>query len=104
MAKIRVIPDDKIEALLPEKTLMRAVATANNGASYSVEVINPLGHPDNPMEPPHTEEKFLTLAEPVIGKERSRAALDGWWHIDDAKDVRQLLQLLDLKSSTTSNF
>ena len=82
---------------------MRVVASANDGSNYSVEVINPLGHPDNPMEDPDIEKKFLTLAEPVIGTERSRAALDAWWHVDDAKDVRQLLQLLDLNSSTTGN-
>ena len=103
MAKIRVIPDDNIEALLPDKTLLRVVATASNGASYSVEVTNPLGHPDNPMEDPDIEKKFLTLAEPVIGTARSRAALDAWWHVDDAEDVSRLLQLLDLKSSTTGN-
>ena len=97
MAKIKVIPDDRIEALLPEKTLIRVIAIPNNGASYSVEVVNPLGHPDNPMGDPHIEEKFLTLGEPVIGKERCRAALDAWWRVDNAQNVSQLIQLLDLE-------
>jgi 2-methylcitrate dehydratase PrpD len=104
MAKIKVIPDDSIEALLPEKTFIRVAATANDGTSYSVEVMNPLGHPDNPMEDPHIEKKFLTLAEPVIGKERGRVALGSWWCVDDAADVSRLLKLLDLKSATTNSF
>ena len=98
MAKIKVIPDENIEALLSEKVIMRVVATSNSGANYSVEVVNPLGHPDNPMEDCHIEEKFLTLAEPVLGKTRSRSALDGWWRVHDDRDVGQLIQLLDLET------
>jgi 2-methylcitrate dehydratase PrpD len=97
MAKIKVIPDESIEALLSEKVIMRVVATANNGANYSVEVVNPLGHPDNPMEDRHIEEKFLALAEPVLGAARSRSALNAWWRIDAAQDVSRLTQLLDLE-------
>jgi 2-methylcitrate dehydratase len=97
MAKIKVIPDDDIEALLPEKTLIRVFATANNGTRYSVEVMNPLGHPNNPMNDSDIEKKFLILAEPVIGEKRSREALNAWWRVDDAADVSELLKMLDLK-------
>ena len=103
MTKIKVIPDDSIEALLPGKTLIRVKASSIGGASYFVEVANPLGHPDNPMEDPHIEEKFLALAEPVLGKERSRSALDGWWRVEAAQDVSQLIQLLDLKPPAPNN-
>ncbi|HVO93386.1 MAG TPA: MmgE/PrpD family protein, partial [Terriglobales bacterium] len=48
MQKIKVVADDAIEALLPAQTLLRVVATCSNGVRHSVEVINPLGHPDNP--------------------------------------------------------
>jgi 2-methylcitrate dehydratase PrpD len=97
MAKIKVIPDENIETLLSEKVIMRVLATSNSGASYSVEIVNPLGHPDNPMEDRHIEEKFLTLAEPVLGAARSRSALNAWWRIDAAQDVSRLTQLLDLE-------
>ena len=63
MAKIKVIPDEAIEALLPEKTLIRVIATTLDGARHSVEVVNPLGHPDNPMQDRHIEEKFMALAD-----------------------------------------
>ena len=76
MAKIKVIPDEAIEALLPDKTLIRVVATTLDGTRHTVEVVNPLGHPDNPMQDRHIEEKFMALAEPVLGRERCRTALD----------------------------
>jgi 2-methylcitrate dehydratase len=96
MAKIKVIPDQAIEALLPEKTLIRVVATTIDGARHSVEVVNPLGHPDNPMQDRHIEEKFIALAEPVLGQERCRRAVDEWWQVRDAEDVNGLIQLLDI--------
>ena len=104
MAKIKVIPDESIEALLPEKTLIRVKATSISGGSYSIDVVNPLGHPDNPMEDRHIEEKFLALAEPVIGKDRCSSLLDAWWHVHDAQDVSRLIQLLDLETPETSYF
>jgi 2-methylcitrate dehydratase len=100
MQKIKVIPDDEIEALLPGKTLLRVVATANDGTRHSVEVANPLGHPDNPMQDRHIEEKFVALAEPVIGIERVRMALDRWSRVESSDDVSALMQLLDIPNST----
>ena len=96
MTKIKVIPDEAIEALLPEKTLIRVVATTIDGARHSVEVVNPLGHPDNPMQDRHIEEKFTTLVEPVLGQERCRTALARWWRVRDAEEVSGLIQLLEI--------
>jgi 2-methylcitrate dehydratase len=98
MAKIKVIPDDSIEALLPEKTLIRAVATTLDGSRHTVEVVNPLGHPDNPMQDGHIEEKFMALAEPILGQERCRRSLDRWWRVRDAEDVSELIQLLNIEA------
>ena len=96
MAKIKVIPDDSIEAMLPAKTVIRAVAITTDGSRHTVEIVNPLGHPDNPMQDRHVEEKFIALTGPVLGPERCRNALNQWWRVSDAEDVSRLLQLLDL--------
>jgi 2-methylcitrate dehydratase len=103
MQKIKVIPDDAIEALLPGKTLIRVVATTNDGTRHSVEVENPLGHPDNPMQDSDIEEKFMALAEPVIGKVRARNALDRWWQVEKAEDVSALMQLLDVSAAAQAH-
>jgi 2-methylcitrate dehydratase len=96
MAKIKVIPDDAIEAMLPEKTLLRAVATTHDGTRHTCEIVNPLGHPDNPMQDRDIEEKFTALAEPVLGAERSRAAWERWRDVTRSADLARLLELLDL--------
>lgn len=99
MAKIKVVADDAIEALLPAKTLLRVEATAIDGRRHSIEIVNPLGHPDNPMRDSHIEEKFISLAEPVLGNSRCRAALDRWWKVPQAEDVGALIRLLDVDRS-----
>jgi len=99
MAKIKVIPDESIEALLPEKTLIRVIATTLDGTRHAVEVVNPLGHPDNPMQDKHIEEKFITLVEPVLGRGRCRTVLARWWRVRDAEDIGQLIQMLDLNAT-----
>jgi len=98
MAKIKVIPDDAIEALLPEKVLLRVVATSDDGTRHTCEVVNPLGHPDNPMQDRDIEEKFTALAEPVLGGARSHAAWEAWRGTAASPDVAALMNLLDVQS------
>lgn len=100
MRKIKVIADDAIEALLP-KVRLRVIATANDGSHHEVQVENPLGHPDHPMQDHHIEEKFFALTTPILGEQRSRAALASWWRVADASDVGALIRLLDLEPAPT---
>jgi 2-methylcitrate dehydratase len=93
MAKVKVTVDDAIEALLP-KMKLRMVATTNDGARHTVEVENPLGHPDNPMRDEHIDEKFMVQAEPVLGRARGAAALARWRDVRNAKDLRPLMASL----------
>jgi len=95
MAKIKVTVDDAIEAMLPDMAL-RVVATTRDGARHTVEVGNPLGHPNNPMRDEHIGEKLMTLAGPAMGAQRAAAALERWWRVRDADDVRALVRLLEL--------
>jgi 2-methylcitrate dehydratase PrpD len=100
MSRIKVTVDDEIESLSREKTVLRVTATSVDGTQHKVEVMNPLGHPDNPMQDSHIEEKFCALAEPALGKDRCRTALDRWWRIANADDMSELIQLLDLEPSS----
>jgi 2-methylcitrate dehydratase len=95
MAMIKVTVDEAIEALLPDMAL-RVVATTSDGARHTVEVGNPLGHPNNPMRDEHINEKFVGLAEPVLGAARAQALLDRWWRVHEADDLRPLTRLVEV--------
>jgi len=98
MAKIVVTVDDSLEAMLP-RMAMRVTATARDGRQYSMEIVDPKGQPGNPMQDADIEEKFNAMAEPVLGRERCRRALDRWWAVREADDVAALIGLLDLDPS-----
>ncbi len=96
MAKITVKTDPEIEAMLPKHMALRVNARAKDGTVHEVEVIDPLGHPENPMQDSDIEAKFRAQAEPVLGADRCRKVLDAWWKIRDADDLRPLIGMLDL--------
>jgi 2-methylcitrate dehydratase len=101
MACIKVTIDDAIEALLPQVKL-RVKATRRDGSVVMVEVENPRGHPDNPMDDDAINTKFLSSAEPQLGTVRSRAILEGWWQIKDAGNMSPLFGLLENSNDGTT--
>jgi 2-methylcitrate dehydratase len=96
MSKLKVTVDDELEAMLPQMVL-RVTATATDGSEHKVEIVDPLGHPDNPMQDNDIEEKFNAMAEPVLGADRCRRSLDALWKVRDANNVGALFAMLDLK-------
>lgn len=96
MQKIEVTADKDIQALSPETMAMRVVARARGGALHEVEIVNPLGHPQNPMQDADVERKFQALGEPIIGARRCREVFEAWWRVRDAADLRPLIRLLDI--------
>lgn len=96
MAKITVTADPEIEAMLPTHMALRVNARTKDGTVHRVEVIDPLGHPENPMQDSDIERKFRAQAEPAIGAGRCGRVLDAWWNVRDANDLRPLIAMLDL--------
>ena len=96
MSKLKVTVDDALEAMLP-RMVLRVTATATDGSEHKVEIVDPLGHPDNPMQDKDIEEKFNAMAEPVLGADRCRRSLDALWQARDADNVGALFAMLDLK-------
>jgi 2-methylcitrate dehydratase len=99
MAKIRVHVDPEIEAAWPAKVIMRVEATTAQGMLPRVEVVNPRGHEDNPMQDRDTDAKFRTTAVPVLGADRAEAALSAWWRLAEARDLTEHLELLRPEAS-----
>jgi 2-methylcitrate dehydratase len=96
MSKLKVTVDDALEAMLP-RMVLRVTATTTDGSEHKVEIVDPLGHPDNPMQDNDIEEKFNAMAEPVLGADRCRRSLDALWKVRDANNVGALFAMLDLK-------
>ena len=96
LKKITVTTDPAIEAMVPEVMMVRAIARTRDGTAHEVEIANPLGHPENPMQDSDIEKKFRSQAEPAIGADRCGAVLEAWWRTGDAADLRPLIKMLDI--------
>ncbi|MFQ5854069.1 MAG: MmgE/PrpD family protein [Anaerolineae bacterium] len=67
--------------------------TTRDGDTYSHYVAVPRGEPDNPMSDEEFAEKFMGLAEPVIGAERSRRLLGTLMELETVPNIHEATEL-----------
>lgn len=87
MNRVTVRVVDEFERDFPRVVGMRMVATDKAGRPHQVQIVNPLGHEDNPVSAKDLAEKFTRLVEPRLGAARTAAALSLWQNIDGAANV-----------------
>src|SRR5271169_4276811 len=91
--KIVVVADPQIEKVFP--ALQRVVATiqTSDGREFSKQLDYPKGDPRNPLTDKEVEEKFETLAGPVMTHAAQRKAIDGIWSLEKQPRVTELMKL-----------
>ena len=87
MNRISVRVVDEFEKDFPRVVGMRMTATDKRGNTHEVNVVNPLGHEDNPVSADDLAEKFTRLCESRLGAPRTAAALAAWQKIEFAADI-----------------
>jgi hypothetical protein len=68
--------------------------TGTDGKKNVIEIKNPRGTTQNPMNDDEVAAKFMGLAEPVLGKARSTEAAKILRALDTAKDVGPALDAI----------
>jgi 2-methylcitrate dehydratase PrpD len=87
-AKVNATTDTSIsEASVDVKAIMK------DGKEIHIFVKNAIGSVENPMSDQQLEQKFTSLTEPVIGKEKTRQLITALWQLGRASDLKQILQL-----------
>jgi len=89
MAKIRVHQDATIDKLYPASVVMRVNAAAG-GRVHAVEIAEPRGYCQNPMDDAEIAAKFRTLAVPALGPQRAEDALALLWSVEREGDTSRL--------------
>ncbi len=99
MQKIKVRNSAEVEAIYkatyPFTYFLRATVTGQNGEQTVIEIKNPRGTTQNPMDDGEVAEKFRLLAEPALGVERAAEAAQAWSRID-TNDLSVAFDLLEL--------
>jgi 2-methylcitrate dehydratase len=94
MSKVQLREDPEFTQEYPAKWNCRITAETFSGERHQVHVTYPKGHPQNPFTDKEVEEKFLVLAEPLIGSERCQSFLDWAWRLEEARDIGKMFQIL----------
>ena len=90
--RVSVAPD--LDALYPDLRPARVTATTDNGM-YMGEA-EALGSRQLPIDDKQLSEKFLEMADPLLGRRREETLLDRLWNIDTCEDVTPLVDALAL--------
>jgi hypothetical protein len=87
-AKVNATTDTAIsEASVDVKAILK------DGKEVHVFVKNAIGSVENPMSDTNLEQKFTSLAEPIIGTEKTRQLISALWKLGSASDLKHILSL-----------
>jgi 2-methylcitrate dehydratase len=94
MSKIELREDPEFTRQYPEVWNCRITVHLRSAESVFMHSAYPKGHPKNPMSDAEVEEKFISLAEPLLTRAQSQSFFDLAWRLEKTSDVGQLLRLL----------
>lgn len=101
MNRITVDVDEEIEKEVQRGTVhVRVIAKDVSGKSYEVNVVNPVGHDQNPFTREELAAKFRRLCEPKLGERRTALALEQWENIESARDVGEALDAVTVEAAS----
>jgi len=96
LAKVKVTGATELDKYFPRHWPGRAAVKTSDGRSWTHEIIIPKGERGNPMSTREIEEKFCSLAGPVIGDPRARAVIDEVGSLDRRDSLEPLFASLRL--------
>jgi 2-methylcitrate dehydratase PrpD len=94
MAKVSVLASAELDRYFPKYWGGRVAVKSSGGAIYCEEVIIPKGEIGNLMQRDEVEEKFFSLAAPVIGDEKARSVIGKIESLDARDFLEPLLSSL----------
>jgi 2-methylcitrate dehydratase PrpD len=88
-AKVRLIPDDALQGLMPLRVAIVGLTLAN-GTHLTLRVDNVRGTPENPMTRDEVVAKARDLMAPILGAKNCATLIRAVLHLEDMKDIREL--------------
>lgn len=94
MSKVKVKGEIELDRYFPQSWPGRVKMSLKDGSSDMREIIVPKGEQENPMSVREIEEKFLSLAAPVLGDAQARSVIGEVQALTDRDSLSELLALL----------
>src|SRR5436189_3492 len=96
LENVKVERHAELSAMYPEAVGNIVHVDLAEGRRLTKRVDYPLGNAKNRLKDSAVEGKFLGLVEPVIGETRARKIIELAWKLDEAKNVDELMQALQI--------
>jgi 2-methylcitrate dehydratase PrpD len=88
MTKFEVVADPELSKGYPGQRAAQVEIEMNDGRKYSHFQPYRKGDPELPLTDAELNDKFMELAEPVLGEAKSRALLEQLWKTEKLRDVQ----------------
>lgn len=92
---VHVTATSEMDGLYPANRPARVIVKTAQGV-YRKEAMEALGAPEVPLSDDGLALKFRDLVEPVVGARRTGQLLDRLWHLDEAGDLRSVIDAMVL--------
>ncbi|MGH8869920.1 MAG: MmgE/PrpD family protein [Actinomycetes bacterium] len=86
--KVRIAVDDALP-----KDAASVILTLTDGRQLTSTVVHNKGTPDKPMPDAEVEEKFLTLASPLLGSDTARRVAELSWNLEECAEIAEVAEL-----------
>ena len=93
VSRVKVHVSEEANRRAPEAMLCDVEVVTRSGKRYSSEVAYHKGHYKNPMTDSEVEAKFRSLAHEVLSPGQTDRLLDRLWHLEEVKDIGEILRL-----------
>jgi len=91
VARTTVVADEELNKAYPEGGIPNGVTVElTDGRSFQKRVDAPSGHVLNPMTDEMVEEKYYSMAIPMLGREAAADALSPLWSLDEIEELSDL--------------
>ncbi|MFQ5671575.1 MAG: MmgE/PrpD family protein [Nitrospinales bacterium] len=97
MQKVTVAEKKKYTEIYGKSFPNKVIVTLANGAVHEKEVLDPKGHPNNPLTPKEIETKFKTAAAPLLSEEKQNQIIDSIGSLEKIENLTDLMRLLEVK-------
>jgi len=96
--KVSVISDPEISSLYPKKWASEVSIVMDDGREFKCRIDIPKGEPENPMTKEEVIDKFVILAEPVIGNSKAQEVIEIIDKLEQIKNLNELTEMLSIKN------
>jgi 2-methylcitrate dehydratase PrpD len=95
-ARLSVHASEEVDRLYPRLRPARVTVVTTDGKSHTRKADEALGSAIVPFDDDRLKQKFLALAEPVLGPQRTRRVLEQAWSIEEIADIAPFIGELAL--------